>query len=209
MPTDPSPPGNDPGPKFHTARCCPDPQLECRWSEGLREHAFLTFWCTACATELLVLDPPGAEYPESDQELPAPTLPVPVVDLGSFQALVRYVELANALADQVAADAAELGNQYTAAHADDVRRDAAALEQLASQLLPFTQPIDGDTGGHTALDVHSLRRAGIDPTSTQPREHSVPCTACSEPTWNIEARCDLHYQPPLRTSLASVEAVPA
>lgn len=206
MPNEPSPPSNEPGPKFHTARCCPNPQLQARWTEGLREHAFLTIWCTSCSAELLVLDPPGAEYPESEPEVPAPTLPVPVIDLGSFQALVRYRDHALALADSVAADAARLGDPFTAAHVDHVRADADALEQLAGQLLAYTAPVPGETGGHTPLDVHSLRRAGADPTSRQPREHAVPCGVCGHPTWNLTARCDLHYQAPID---ALLQAVPA
>lgn len=206
MPNDPSPPSNEPGPKFHTARCCGDPQLQCRWTEGLREHAFLTVWCTSCATELLVLDPPGAEYPTSAPEVPDPQLPMPVVDLGSFQALVRHVDFAAQLAKTVAADAARLGDRHTAEHADQVRVDADALEQLARQLLPYTEAIAGDTAGHTPLDVHSLRRAGVDPAERQPREHSVPCTVCQHPTWNLAALCDIHYRSPIDVLLQAVPA---
>lgn len=119
-----------------------------------------------------------------------PQLPIPVVDLGAFQALVR------------AAD----GALHSAGHADQVRSDAAALEQLARQLLPYTEPISGDTGGHTPLDVHSLRRAGVDVLDRQVRERAVPCRVCQDPTWNLAACCDLHYRSPGDVALQAVPA---
>lgn len=199
MPDNPSPPINEPGPRFHSARCCSNPNLEARWGPGLQDSAHLTIHCLQCATELLVLDPPGSEYSESAPEVPAPVLPVPVIDLASFQALVRWTDSVDNVADQTAANAARIGDRFTSTHADAIRADARALEELARQLVPYTEAIAGDTGGHTPLDVHSLRRAGIDPTATQPREGSVPCTSCTEPTWNLAAGCDIHYQPPMAT----------
>lgn len=167
MPNDPSPPSNEPAAVHHA-----------RWTDGMGEARQR-----------------DEATPESTEPT-VPQLPLPVIDLGSFQALIRFRDHAVTLADTVAAQAAELGYQHTANHAQQVRQDADALEQLARQLLPYTQAVSGDTGGHTPLDVHSFRRAGIDPAARQAREHSTPCIVCTEPTWNIAARCDLHYKTP-------------
>ena len=52
------------------------------------------------------------------------------------------------------------------------------------------------TGGHTPLDLAALTAAGIDPASTQPREHEVRCTFCPARTLNQMGGCDQHYRPP-------------
>lgn len=61
---------------------------------------------------------------------------------------------------------------------------------------------------HTDADHQTLLAAGVDPDSTQPREHAVPCQTCHRPTWNVAAHCDLHYvaHPAAR---AEREAVPS
>lgn len=54
---------------------------------------------------------------------------------------------------------------------------------------------------HTVLDLHALRQAGVDPDSTQPREHAVRCTRCTSETWNQAGRCDAHYVAPAAARL--------
>lgn len=53
-----------------------------------------------------------------------------------------------------------------------------------------------DTHAHTALDQSSLRLAGVDPSTVQPRERAVPCAVCGTATWHLAACCDQHYAPP-------------
>lgn len=52
------------------------------------------------------------------------------------------------------------------------------------------------TGCHTPLDLAALVAAGVDPESTQPREHEVRCTFCAARTLNQMAGCDQHYRTP-------------
>lgn len=50
---------------------------------------------------------------------------------------------------------------------------------------------------HTPADTAALTAAGIDPESTQPREHAVPCR-CGRRTLNLSGGCDRHYEVPVR-----------
>ena len=52
--------------------------------------------------------------------------------------------------------------------------------------------------GHTEADYGCLIGAGVDPSTTQPREHAVGCTGCGRKTWNQMGRCDRIdcYRPP-------------
>lgn len=50
--------------------------------------------------------------------------------------------------------------------------------------------------GHTERDFVELAAAGVDPESTQPREHPVGCFVCQRPTWHQAGRCDDHYVRP-------------
>jgi len=49
-----------------------------------------------------------------------------------------------------------------------------------------------DPTAHTALDQSSLRLAGVDPSTVQPREQAVMCW-CLASTWHLAGRCDRHY----------------
>ena len=49
---------------------------------------------------------------------------------------------------------------------------------------------------HTRLDHEALIAAGVDPSSTQPRERAVTCRRCGRLTWNQAAHCDAHYVAP-------------
>lgn len=55
---------------------------------------------------------------------------------------------------------------------------------------------DTFTLGHTRRDHDELRRAGVDPATTQPRERPVGCIACRALTANQAGFCDRHYQRP-------------
>ncbi len=47
--------------------------------------------------------------------------------------------------------------------------------------------------GHTQKDYDHFIANDIDPSTRQPREHSVPCTVCRKDTFNVAVRCDSHY----------------
>lgn len=48
------------------------------------------------------------------------------------------------------------------------------------------------THGHTDRDYNALVAAGIDPATTQPREHNTLCW-CAATTRHQSATCDRHY----------------
>lgn len=60
--------------------------------------------------------------------------------------------------------------------------------------------------GHTDADHEALTRAGVDPATTQPREHSVPCQTCRTATFNKAAHCDVHYVAPAAAERLAVAA---
>ena len=53
------------------------------------------------------------------------------------------------------------------------------------------------TTTHTPLDLEALIAAGVNPSSTQPRERPVTCQMCGRTTWNQAAHCDQHYVAPM------------
>ena len=53
------------------------------------------------------------------------------------------------------------------------------------------------TTTHTRLDHEALIAAGVNPSSTQPRERAVTCQVCGRVTWNQAAHCDQHYVAPM------------
>lgn len=61
------------------------------------------------------------------------------------------------------------------------------------------------TTTHTRLDHEALIAAGVNPSSTQPRERAVSCRQCGRVTWNQAAHCDAHYVAPFaaRRAVAS------
>jgi len=61
------------------------------------------------------------------------------------------------------------------------------------------------TTTHTRLDHEALIAAGVNPSSTQPRERAVSCRRCGQITWNQAAHCDQHYVAPMaaRRAVAS------
>jgi hypothetical protein len=52
------------------------------------------------------------------------------------------------------------------------------------------------THGHTQRDYDELIAAGVDPSTTQPREHPIPCAICTMATMHQAGRCDFHYVAP-------------
>jgi hypothetical protein len=56
--------------------------------------------------------------------------------------------------------------------------------------------------GHTRRDYDALVAAGVDPTTTQPRERAVRCW-CGRETWHQVGYCDEHYLPPGRSATES------
>lgn len=72
---------------------------------------------------------------------------------------------------------------------------AAIVSQATAQLALLDRD---DRHGHTEKDFAALVAAGVDPASTQPREHSVRCTWCLRPTMNQSGNCDRdeHYTAP-------------
>ena len=53
-----------------------------------------------------------------------------------------------------------------------------------------------DTHGHTLTDHDALTAAGVDPSTTQPREHAVRCHSCNARTFNQAGGCEAHYTQP-------------
>jgi len=56
---------------------------------------------------------------------------------------------------------------------------------------------------HTRLDHEALIAAGVDPSSTQPRERAVTCQVCGAWTANQAAHCDTHYVAPMAARRAA------
>lgn len=73
---------------------------------------------------------------------------------------------------------------------------AAIVSQATAELERLAH--DSDRHGHTERDHAALIAAGVDPASTQPREHPVNCTWCHQPTMNQSGNCDrdAHYTAP-------------
>ena len=46
-----------------------------------------------------------------------------------------------------------------------------------------------DTHGHTLTDHDALTAAGVDPSTTKPREHDVRCHSCNARTFNQAGGC--------------------
>lgn len=63
-----------------------------------------------------------------------------------------------------------------------------------------------DTAGHTERDYRELVAAGVDPYSTQPREHAIACIVCRRPTFHQSGRCDSDYVRPAACDRAEVRA---
>lgn len=69
---------------------------------------------------------------------------------------------------------------------------------------PYVSDIVPETHGHTVRDAAALRSHGVDPSTTQPREHPVLCPVHDVrhpvPTFNLAGRCDHpgHYRRPAR-----------
>ena len=76
----------------------------------------------------------------------------------------------------------------------------------------FTHPqTQMATHGHTHRDAEHLHAAGIDPSTTQPRDdHAIRCThtGCRNMTWHQAAGCDAHYTIPAaaRRTLTGVQS---
>ena len=51
------------------------------------------------------------------------------------------------------------------------------------------------THQHTPRDLEEFARVGIDPDTTQGRDHPVRCLWCSTTTFNQRGECDRHYRP--------------
>lgn len=59
-----------------------------------------------------------------------------------------------------------------------------------TESLPMIPAHDvADRHGHTERDFAELTAAGIDPATTQPRDHAVRCL-CGQATFNQQAGCD-------------------
>ena len=117
-----------------------------------------------------------------------------ISELADDQVVINYANMAVA-----ALDAAAARNGGTDAQHDDARQRVrrARVDAIINRDIGRTS--------HTSLDHAALLAAGVDPASTQPREHAVMCGTCGRSTWHQAGHCDAHYTPPaaaLRTVMS-------